>query len=62
MTPKRRKTDKLPPDWAREVRLQELCNQQHEELLLVKAESARLRRAAAWINSEMATRPAELTQ
>lgn len=45
--PKRRKGDKLPPEWAREMRLQELCNRQDEELQQLRAENARLRALAA---------------
>ena len=58
MTPRRRKTDKTP---TRESFLEELCARQHEELLLVRAENARLRREAAWARDQDATRPAELT-
>lgn len=64
--PKRRKADKLPPEWAREFRLQELCNRQDEELRLVRAENTRLRTENARLRGNFVveqlvrTRPMEL--
>ena len=53
--PKRRKGDKGPQEWARELRLQEMCNRQDEELRLMSAENMRLRTELAKARTALAS-------